>query len=216
PTSMKLRGTIGDVPVLVMLDTGASHNFINDKTAALLEARPRTRQNFSVAMGNGQASTSCLWFPGLELHLQGHVVKVDMYVLGIQGADVVLGVQWLRTLGEITWDLSQMRLTFTEGGSATTLLGIHPSREERGDLRSLNLEQAAIWVMSEVVDEAKKEEEVPQEIREVLGQFPEVFEEPKGLPPPRAYDHHIELKAGTEAVSVRPYRYAHFQKAGIE
>ncbi|KAL4304486.1 hypothetical protein GQ457_10G025610 [Hibiscus cannabinus] len=43
-----------------------------------------------------------------------------------------------------------------------------------------------------------------------------VFEAPKGLPPTRTNDHAIHLVSETKPISVRPYRYPHFQKGEIE
>ncbi|KAL4297899.1 hypothetical protein GQ457_12G009870 [Hibiscus cannabinus] len=43
-----------------------------------------------------------------------------------------------------------------------------------------------------------------------------VFAAPKGLPPTRTNDHAIHLVSETKPISVRPYRYPHFQKGEIE
>ena len=53
-------------------------------------------------------------------------------------------------------------------------------------------------------------EELPKpsprpKIEGILSRYTQLFEEPRGLPPIRATDHHI-----------RPYRYPHFQKHEIE
>jgi hypothetical protein len=48
------------------------------------------------------------------------------------------------------------------------------------------------------------------DIHNMLQQYHDLLEEPKGIPPPRQFDHHISLKDGTTPVNVRPYRYAHF------
>lgn len=53
-------------------------------------------------------------------------------------------------------------------------------------------------------------------IEQVLNQFDVVFQEPKGLPPVRAQDHHIHLKPNSFPVNVIPYRYLHIQKTKIE
>lgn len=53
-------------------------------------------------------------------------------------------------------------------------------------------------------------------IEKVLQHFNIVFEEPKGLPPVRAQDHHIHLQPNIPPINVRPYRYPHIQKIEIK
>ena len=57
---------------------------------------------------------------------------------------------------------------------------------------------------------------VPHIIGMVLDTFAAVFEEPKGLPPHRQYDHTIPLLPGSTPVNLRPYRYSPIQKNEIE
>lgn len=54
------------------------------------------------------------------------------------------------------------------------------------------------------------------QLQPILASYKDVFEEPKGLPPPRSHDHKIPLVQGSGRVCVRPYRYPHFQKGEIE
>lgn len=44
----------------------------------------------------------------------------------------------------------------------------------------------------------------------------DVFQDPSGLPPSRACDHHIHLLPGTAPVVVWPYRYPQLQKDELE
>jgi hypothetical protein len=57
---------------------------------------------------------------------------------------------------------------------------------------------------------------VNPEIKQLLEEFEDLFQEPTQLPPTREVDHHIILQEGTTPINVRPYRYAYFQKAEIE
>jgi hypothetical protein len=50
----------------------------------------------------------------------------------------------------------------------------------------------------------------------LLYSFATVFAEPTGLPPQRAHDHRIILKAGAQPVAVRPYRYPTSHKDELE
>ena len=61
-----------------------------------------------------------------------------------------------------------------------------------------------------------KDEVACIELQNMLQQHSRLFEEPVGLPPKRAHDHHIPLKDESQVVKVRPYRYPSMQKNEIE
>jgi hypothetical protein len=53
-------------------------------------------------------------------------------------------------------------------------------------------------------------------LKTLLTTYADVFEEPKGLPPPRCHDHQIHLLLGTAPVVVRPYQYPQLLKDEVE
>jgi hypothetical protein len=57
---------------------------------------------------------------------------------------------------------------------------------------------------------------VPEEIQNILTQFPDVFATPTTLPPQRACDHNIPLILGAQPVNMRPYRHKPELKTEIE
>lgn len=41
---------------------------------------------------------------------------MDVILFPLAGCDLILGMQWLRTLGPITWDCSELTMEFTMNG----------------------------------------------------------------------------------------------------
>ncbi|RVW22789.1 hypothetical protein CK203_106466 [Vitis vinifera] len=95
----------------------------------------------------------------------------------------------LRTLGIIEWDFSKLLMRFQYGGKRISLQGMtNPYKQINGNKVERILKGASM----------------------------DLFKEPKGLPPLQVHDHCIPLVPGSGPVSVRPYRYPHFQKTEIE
>jgi hypothetical protein len=57
------------------------------------------------------------------LNLQGIIFSVDLFVLAIEGPDVVLGFPWLQLLGKVAHDYSALTMEFTWEGQPVTLRG---------------------------------------------------------------------------------------------
>jgi len=54
--------------------------------------------------------------PHTTVSFQGCTFDVDLHVLPISGADIVLGIQWLKRLGPIITDYDTMTMQFIEHG----------------------------------------------------------------------------------------------------
>ncbi|KAL2499821.1 Uncharacterized protein Adt_25371 [Abeliophyllum distichum] len=62
----------------------------------------------------------------------------------------------------------------------------------------------------------KEVTETPKELKSILAEFDDVFQEPNGLPPKTLHDHHIPLKEGTQPFQIKPYRCPFIQKSEVE
>lgn len=100
-----------------------THNFLNEKLANRAGLRPEQGGAFEVMVASGEklgSSNKCLDVP---ITLQGTPIHVDFYLPPLEGYQVVLGAQWLRTLGPIVWDFSKLLMKFTIDGHQVGLHG---------------------------------------------------------------------------------------------
>ncbi|KAK9230905.1 hypothetical protein WN943_021136 [Citrus x changshan-huyou] len=58
-----------------------------------------------------------------EVNIQGFQFHLDFFLLPISGRDIVLGVDWLRSLGAILWHFSKLTMQFTWKGQNVQLNG---------------------------------------------------------------------------------------------
>lgn len=59
----------------------------------------------------------------LSLLLQGMEIKQDFYFFTLQGVDLVLGLDWLSSLGEVKTNFGKLELTLSRDGKLITLVG---------------------------------------------------------------------------------------------
>lgn len=62
--TMKIRGQMGRHDVLVLIDSGATHNFISNHLLRKLSLQIIDIGNFEVVMGIGQIERSCVMCQG--------------------------------------------------------------------------------------------------------------------------------------------------------
>jgi hypothetical protein len=119
---------------------------------------------------------------------------VDLFVMPLAGYDLVLGKQWLITLGQIMWDFTARTMSFTR----------HCREVCWTDMATV---RAPCLVATAAGDSL---------IDGLLSTFADVFAAPIGLPPVCARDHAIILKPDAAPVAVRPYRYPTAHKDKLE
>lgn len=175
-----------------MVDSGSTHTFIHD-VARRLGLDIKHRPGLTVAVANGERLHSPGICAATTIYIHGEAFVVDCCALALDGFDVILGVQWLKTLGPITWDFKALSMAFQYQGRAILWHSIDGT----------GVSMAALTATRDLMDA-------------LLLEYNDLFQEPQGLPPPRRHDHRIHLLPGTAPVAVRPYRYLQLLKDEIE
>ena len=78
---------------------------------------------FRVYIGNGDFLVCQHSYPHIELLMQGILFTLDLYVLLIEGSNVVLDIQWLQQLGYVAHDYSELTMEFCWDGEQVILKG---------------------------------------------------------------------------------------------
>ena len=105
PRTMKLRGTIANQEVVVLIACGASHNFISAELVDILGLPFVGTHSFGVLMGTGLSFKGVGLCTRVGVQIQNIKIVADFLPLKLGSANVILGMQWLETLGrmQINW-----------------------------------------------------------------------------------------------------------------
>ena len=83
------------------MDSGSTHNFIDAFVIPNLHILVDESQILEVKVANGDTIKTQRLCKGVPVCLQGHIFMVQLHVLSLGDCDLVLGTQWLSTLGVI-------------------------------------------------------------------------------------------------------------------
>lgn len=122
-TTTKMWGTIGKLRVVVMLDSGATHNFVNPRVVTQANLQLQTTTTLDVQLGTGVTVSGVGICRDVDFKVANLGFHADFLILELGNVDVILGVQWLRTLGKCQVDWETHELSFVYKGKKETLYG---------------------------------------------------------------------------------------------
>jgi hypothetical protein len=102
----------GAVTVTALLDSGSTHNFVSAPAAARCGLCFIPRDNISVTVANGDKVPATDVFRDAAFSIDVEAFCADFFVLTLGGYDMVLGTDWLATLGPILWDFGRHTMSF--------------------------------------------------------------------------------------------------------
>jgi hypothetical protein len=193
--TVRLVGSIADIPVQFLVDLGSSSSFINSALVPRILAVSAVPLSASVQIAGGgvlqctQLLRQVLWSVG------DCTFKSDFKVLPLEVFDVVIGMDWLESFSPMQVHWLQKWLAIPYEGRIQILQGLTEDFPEQ-----LLLHVDAVSSSDAVVP-------LPPEIQDLLHEFEGVFKPPTSLPPSRACNHEIPLILGAQPVFIRPYRY---------
>ncbi|XP_010445504.1 PREDICTED: uncharacterized protein LOC104728178 [Camelina sativa] len=208
--TMKMRGTLGKQPIVVMLDSGATHNFITPGLAAKLRVGHEKTTGLHIILGTGITVRGSGVCRQVSFSVQGVEFNGDLVTLDLANVDIILGMAWHRTLGDcdVNWD--KQTISFWHRGRRETLCGeldLHVSK--------MSLKTFSTTVVPSFSKPSAVLSPLPEPLSTVLDTFADVFASPTTLPPIRGREHSIKLLPHSGTISVRPYRYPHAHKEAM-
>jgi hypothetical protein len=124
PQTLKLIGYNKNQKVIILVDSGNTHNFIHRHISQEVNFYIHPVNNFQIMIANvgsmkcgGRCENVCLQIG--QYHLKSHMFVIDM-----GGCDIVLGVEWLCTLSSITIDFHKLTMQFQQEGKQHQFQGI--------------------------------------------------------------------------------------------
>jgi hypothetical protein len=192
--TMTLHVHLLDSVVEALVDSGSTHSFISADTASRLHLQPVYRPGLQVTVANGDRVASAGICRDVHIVIDKDEFILDFFIIPLAGYEMVLGVQWLRTLGPILWDFGRAQMSCWCDDHRAVWHGVSARRSAPSTNAT-----------------------VPTDLLEaLLDEYTDVFSIPTGLPPPCHHNHRIHLLPGTALVAVRPYRYPQLVKDELE
>ncbi|KAF8400118.1 hypothetical protein HHK36_013414 [Tetracentron sinense] len=208
PKTMKLKGMIGKQEVMVLIDPRATHNFISLELVKRLQLPIAKTEAYGVTMGTGNVVRGEGICRGVTLQLQGIDIVEEFLPLGLGSSEVILGIQWLETLGMTHTNWKTQVMKFRLGSETITLCG-NPSLGKtlvslKALMRTIKHEGAGILVeLNQLEGSGEESPGVPKFLHQTLAEHEAVFDMPSGLPPVRGHEHSIVLKEGSQPISIQ-------------
>jgi hypothetical protein len=117
---MYLEGVINDAGVLVLVDSGSTHNIININVARSIGLQEQ-HINTSILVDSGNEVTCRVASFNIPLCIDIDAFDIDTYLLDIgNDIDVILGTPWLASLGRVVFDFTDMELQYVRNGRKHT------------------------------------------------------------------------------------------------
>jgi hypothetical protein len=192
--TMQVTVNLAGSPFIALLDSGSTYNFISESAAQRTGLPLQHRPRLTATVANGERVSCVGIIRQAAVTIHSDVFHVDLFVMPLAGYDMVLGTQWLATLGPVLWDFGGRNMTFEWHGKSVCWQGV--------------LGAAASSVHTATATSTL--------LDELLASFADIFAEPHGLPPHRSWDHGIMLVPGAQPVAIRPYRYPARHKDELE
>jgi hypothetical protein len=156
----------------------------------------------------------------VRLQIGDYHLKCHMFAIDMGGCDIVLGADWLRTLGPILMDFKYLTMQFDQEGHQYKFQGIIVGSPEIISSHRMEklLKKGHSCVIAQLhAIRATNTPSVPQDLQAILSKHQLVFSTPQGLPPSHSvHDHFIPLVPISLPPNIRLYHHPFSQKNEIE
>lgn len=207
PRTLQFQGKISGSSVLILVDSGSSHSFVDSAVAAHIPGVQLLKNPVSVRVADGGSISCSAEIPNAEWSLQGLRFHSTLRILPLGSYDVIIGMDWLEAFSPMKVHWAHKWMSIPYGAGQAVLQGLLPesARSSLMQLCHVSIDSPAVIT-----------QQLLPEVQSLLDEFSSIFAVPSELPPRRSCDHSIPLVPGAALVALRQYRYKPALKTEIE
>jgi hypothetical protein len=224
PHTLKLHAFIQKKPLIILVDSSSSHNFISENAAAGLSPWTPIQNPMSVKVADGSLLKCTHEVVNCSWSAQGVLFTTIFKIIPLQCHDAILEMEWSEAFSpmQVQWKEKWLSFPYQEStvklqGIPEAMLPVHEvflnqllAMEKHDEVWSI----VELYAVDTVLDSGQLE--LLLAIQDLIEQFSNIFEEPSGLPSTRSISHSIPLIPGAPPFRLKPYRYMPAQKDKIE
>ena len=228
--SLEFTAAIAGAKATVLIDTGASECFLNDKFCKQIGLKTQACRPVSVTLGDGRSlstETACR----TSLCIQGISTEANCLVIPMPiNVDMILGRDWMIKhnvvldlatntcviqKGKRTYNLRMTADTALTAGHTATLKFIDAKQVKRARRDGCHILLVEVKQLDDELEAAISV--LDDRAQPVVREFADVFQQlPPGLPPDRGVNHTIPLIDGAQPVFPPMFRYSPAELAEIK
>jgi hypothetical protein len=213
---------IGGKRGLALVDTGSTNTFIDVHFALKTNCEVINNNTKTVKVAGGGSLQSGGHIPEWDFTICAVKFSHSFTLLDLQGYDVVLGSDWMKKHGPVTFDwkfkcvsvhtLEKQLVRLPDASIISDIKFISADTVEKMCSKGsmgylLNLQVSA---------QGDTVQATPTPLQPILQQYQDLFQAPSTLPTVRSCDHEIPLVDNATPPTARPYRVPHLQKNEME
>lgn len=148
---------------MIFVDGGSIHNFIQSSVMKYLNLPSSPKLWLQVMVGNiTNMECNTTSYSQVPIDIQGHHFTLGLFALPLNGADLVLGVQWLKELGPLPWTIilspcllhiwaTPLSSKLTSHYKPLSLVLVVPHTRPGPTLHSFNAQFWLLWAITQII-----------------------------------------------------------------
>ncbi|KAD6453740.1 hypothetical protein E3N88_08446 [Mikania micrantha] len=223
--TLQLDGILLGIPICLLVDSGATHNFISQRLVSALALPSTAIEGIKIRLGDGHVVVVTTQCQQLCIQVGPCTFVMNALIFDTGSLDLILGMEWLQSLGPVTHDWKNAWMQFSFHDSRVVLQGSGKENHSKASLQTwlrkeskpqlIVINLAAPMVAVPISHSSSLLPSQQQSLSALLSDFTSIFQTPSSLPPSHSHDHQIILST-SDPIDVRPYCYPHIQKNEIE
>lgn len=119
--TMRLIGYYKKRKLHVLVNLGSTHNVLDVEMAKRIGCRLQPITQHKVMVANGDKLTCNSICSEFRWLMRGQLFEASVLLMPLKGCELILGMEWLNSLGLIKWDFPRMRMEFCIQGKVVIL-----------------------------------------------------------------------------------------------